>query len=172
MVISSADRVCFDIGFFKLRRVFSNSYTGQSTRLPAPITDMMKAFYQTGALLIALSLGVGYFCYPSHAGVPERQERERSPALSATQLTRTKQLFKERCTRCHGSDGRGQTVVGGMLDIPDFTEKSWWNDVEDDRLIDSVRNGKGGMPRFGKKLTSDQIALLVSYVRQFEKSSR
>jgi mono/diheme cytochrome c family protein len=132
----------------------------------------MKASYQTGPLLLALSLGFGYFCYTSHAGGPVRQDKARGPALSTTQLTRAKQLFKERCARCHGTDGRGQTVVGGMLDIPNFTEKSWGDDVEDDRLIGSVRNGKGGMPKFGKKLTGEQIALLVSYVRQFDKSSR
>ena len=132
----------------------------------------MKAFYQTGPLLIALSLGFGYFSYTSYAGALEPQDKEPSPALSVTQLTRAKQLFKERCARCHGADGRGQTVVGGMLDAPNFTDKAWWNDVEDERLIDSVRNGKGGMPKFGKKLTDQQIALLVTYVRRFDKSSR
>jgi mono/diheme cytochrome c family protein len=70
-------------------------------------------------------------------------------------------------------DGRGQTVIGDMLDLPDFTNKAWWaDDVEDKRLIESVRNGKGGMPKFGKKLTGQQIVLLVTYVRRFEKSSR
>ena len=132
----------------------------------------MKAFYQTGALLVALSLGFGYFCYAASAGAPEPQVKEPSPALSVTQLTRAKQLFKERCARCHGADGRGQTVVGGMLDAPNFTDKAWWNDVEDERLIESVRNGKGGMPKFGKKLTDQQIALLVTYVRRFNKSPR
>ncbi len=60
-----------------------------------------------------------------------------------------------------------------MLDVPDFTDKAWWKDgVEDERLIKSVRNGKGGMPKFEKKLTGQQIALLVTYVRRFDKSSR
>jgi mono/diheme cytochrome c family protein len=60
-----------------------------------------------------------------------------------------------------------------MLDAPNFTDKTWWkDDVEDKRLIESVRNGKGGMPKFGKKLTSPQIVLLVNYLRRFEKSAR
>jgi mono/diheme cytochrome c family protein len=144
-----------------------------SRQLPGFFTDTMKAFFQAAPLLITLSLCFGYLCYASSAGAPEPQDKGPSPALSVAQLTRAKQLFKERCVRCHGADGRGQTVIGGMLEVPDFTDKAWWkDDVENERLIESVRNGKGAMPKFGKKLTSQQIALLVTYLRRFDKSSR
>lgn len=132
----------------------------------------MKALFKLGSLFITLFVCFGYLGYTSSAGVLEPHPKERWAALSVSQSTRAKQLFKEKCARCHGADGRGQTVVGGMLDVPDFTDKAWWNDIEDDRLMESVRNGKGGMPKFGKKLTAEQIALLVSYVRRFDKSGK
>jgi len=133
----------------------------------------MTAFFKLGPVLIGLFLCFEYLCFTSYAGALEPQNKEPSPALSVAQLTRVKQLFKERCARCHGADGRGQTVVGAMLDVPDFTDKAWWkDDVEDEGLIESVRNGKGAMPKFGKKLTGQQIALLVAYLRRFDKSSR
>jgi mono/diheme cytochrome c family protein len=132
----------------------------------------MKFLYKA-ALFITPLFCCGYLCYESNAGALELNDKKSSPDLSAAQLTKAKQIFKEKCVKCHGADGRGQTVVGDMLDVPDFTEKSWWKDgVEDERLIQSVRNGKGGMPKFGKKLTEQQIALVVAYVRRFDKSSR
>ncbi len=136
-------------------------------------SDTMKAFSQAGPLLLALFLCLGYLCCTSYAGVLEHQDKEPSRDLSAAQLIRAKQIFKERCARCHGADGRGQTVIGDMLDVPDFTDKTWWKvGVADERLTESVRNGKGSMPKFGKKLTGQQIALIVSYVRRFDKSSQ
>jgi mono/diheme cytochrome c family protein len=130
----------------------------------------MKVFFKA-ALLIPLFC-FGYLCSASYAGDPDFQDKVPTPNLSVLQVNRAKQLFTERCVRCHGANGRGQTVVGGMLDIPDFTDKDWWNDIEDERLLESVRNGKGGMPKFGKKLSSQQISLLVTYVRRFQKSAR
>jgi mono/diheme cytochrome c family protein len=87
------------------------------------------------------------------------------------QIVRVKQLFKEKCSRCHGEDGRGQTAVGATINVPDFTDKKWWkDDVQDERLLESVRNGKGFMPKFKKKLTEQQIAELVDHVRGFSRS--
>src|SRR5215471_14647078 len=88
------------------------------------------------------------------------------------QSTETKQLFKEKCARCHGDDGRSKTVLGELLDAPDFTDKKWWQgDIPAQRLISSIRDGKGNMPKFEKKLTNQQIESLVKYVRQFNKSA-
>ena len=149
---------------------FVNPFTRDITK---PLTDNMKQFFKPGSIFIAIFLCFGYLCHTSYAGLAEPQDKEPSPALSGAQPTRAKQLFKEKCARCHGTDGRGQTVVGGMLDIPDFTDKAWWKTgIEDERLMESVRNGKGGMPKFGKKLTGQQIASLVTYVRRFGKASR
>jgi len=126
----------------------------------------MKTFFKTGPLLVALFVCSACLCYTSYAGAFKPVQK----TLSGAQLTRAKQLFAEKCVKCHGADGRGQTTLGEMFDAPDFTDKSWWKeDVKDKRLIESVRNGKGGMPKFGKKLTGQQIELLVTYVRRFGK---
>jgi mono/diheme cytochrome c family protein len=128
----------------------------------------MKRFF-SGSLLVALIFGIGYLSRTLHVGAIETQGK----GQSATQLNNAKQIFNEKCAKCHGADGRGKTVMGGMLNAPDFTDKSWWKtDVGDERLTESIRNGKGGMPKFAKKLTGRQIAMLVAYVRRFDKSSR
>jgi mono/diheme cytochrome c family protein len=107
----------------------------------------------------------------SHAVDQENQRKEESPTVSDEQLARAKVIFKEKCARCHGADGRGQTVLGTMLVVPDFTDKKWWkDDVSDERLLGSITNGKVEMPAFGKKLTKQKIVSLVAYLRRFNKS--
>jgi cytochrome c oxidase cbb3-type subunit III len=133
----------------------------------------MRVFFKAGPVVIALFACFGYFCYPAYPSALNPQGKARSHVLSAGETAKAKQLFKERCAKCHGTDGRGETAMGDMLDAPNFTDKTWWdNDVEDKRLIESIRNGKAGMPKFGKKLTGQQIILLVNYLRRFEKSAR
>ena len=92
--------------------------------------------------------------------------------LSDAQLMKAKSLFKEKCARCHGEDGRGQTVIGQMLNPPDFTDEKWSKpDIDAAKLARSVGEGKGEMPAFGKKLTRQEIARLVIYIRMFSKTN-
>lgn len=122
-------------------------------------------------LLLALLMCGGYAVLSSRAGAQETQTGKESETISDEQLARAKTVFQERCARCHGADGRGQTVVGGMLGVPDFTDAKWWKeDKSDKRLITSVTEGKGEMPAFGKKLTRQEIRALVSHVRRFGKA--
>jgi len=77
-------------------------------------------------------------------------------------------LFAEKCSRCHGNDGRSQTVIGKMLGAPDFTSEKWWTkEITDDRLTKSITTGKEEMPAFGKKLNPEEVQSLIDYIRQF-----
>jgi mono/diheme cytochrome c family protein len=104
--------------------------------------------------------------------VQENKTGRESESVSPERLARAKTLFAEKCARCHGSDGRGRTVTGDMLGVPDFTDENWWKgDRGDARLITSVTEGRDEMPPFGRKLTRREIAALVAYVRRFNKSA-
>ena len=90
--------------------------------------------------------------------------------FSPDQMARAKSIFKDRCARCHGVDGRGETTLGQMLDPPDFTEEKWSKpDPSNDELASAIRAGKGEMPAFGKKLTRQEISYLIAYIRRFNK---
>jgi cbb3-type cytochrome c oxidase subunit III len=86
------------------------------------------------------------------------------------QSTQTAGLFKDRCARCHGEDGRGKTVIGQMVGAPDFTKDGWWDEEKDERrFVRSITEGKGEMPAFGKKLSRPEIKALAAYVKTFRK---
>jgi mono/diheme cytochrome c family protein len=77
-----------------------------------------------------------------------------------------KLMYRDRCQKCHGADGKG---VRGKLDCaepPDFTRREWQEQRSDAQLIKSISEGKeSGMPAFGKHLSEDQVRDLVEYVR-------
>jgi mono/diheme cytochrome c family protein len=76
--------------------------------------------------------------------------------------------YKAKCQKCHGEDGMSHTFDGKMsgaakLNAPEIVK------MPDADLIAVVTNGKKHMPAFGKKLTADQIASVVAYVRTLQK---
>jgi mono/diheme cytochrome c family protein len=78
-------------------------------------------------------------------------------------------LFKQKCSKCHGADGSGDTSLGRIFGTPDFTDGGWWakhsNTAEQ---VGVITRGKKNMPAFGKKLTKTQIAGLATYVQRFK----
>lgn len=134
---------------------------------------MMKAKLQGIVLALALSAcAVQAALSPrASARTQEKGAARESESISPERLARAKTLFAEKCARCHGADGRGRTVTGDMLGVPDFTDENWWKgDRTDARLKTSVAEGRDEMPPFGRKLTRREIAALVAYVRCFNES--
>ena len=123
-------------------------------------------------LFMLLLCGAMFWAGLTYAGGQPRAEKLTGAEVTNEQLARAKTVFEGKCARCHGLDGRGQTVLGNMVKAPDFTDSAWWqDDVSNRRLISSVTSGKKEMPAFGRKLTRQEINLLVAYVRRFEKTS-
>jgi hypothetical protein len=81
-------------------------------------------------------------------------------------------LFRNNCARCHGADGRADTLLGRTYNTPDLTDPEWWRKnskiTSTTSLVSIVSRGKGGMPAFGKKLKRTEIRRLIGYVRKFK----
>ena len=101
----------------------------------------------------------------------EKSDKQEPPIVSAEERAEAKITFKDKCSRCHGSDGKGNTVLGDMLFPPDFTDGKWWKELTNEQLMRSITNGKNEMPAFGKKLTKPEILALIAYVRCFDQSA-
>lgn len=77
--------------------------------------------------------------------------------------------YNGKCAKCHGRDGRSKTMRGRLTHSRDLSSSEWQNDVSDERIYNSISNGKGKMPAFKKSLTDRQIDELVNYVRRLRK---
>ena len=76
------------------------------------------------------------------------------------------ELFAKNCASCHGRDGRAKTFKAKFNHARDLTDSEWQGNVADERIFNSIMNGKGKkMPAFGKKVSEQEIDSLVAYVR-------
>lgn len=76
------------------------------------------------------------------------------------------QLYAKRCASCHGKDGRAKTFKAKFNHARDLTNEAWQNEASDERIFNSILNGRGKkMPAFGKKLSEQEINSLVAYIR-------
>lgn len=78
-------------------------------------------------------------------------------------------VYNRQCVSCHGRDGRGRTRKGRQTHARDMTNASWQDDVSDERLFNSINNGRGKMPAFHKKISENEIDGLVAYVRRMRR---
>ena len=78
-------------------------------------------------------------------------------------------IYNNQCAKCHGRDGRAKSLHAKHVHARDLTAADWQNDVSDERIFNSISNGKGKMPSFKKKLSENDINSLVTYVRQLRK---
>lgn len=76
-------------------------------------------------------------------------------------------LFKQKCSMCHGADGKGYAAIK----TPDFTDPKWQASKTDKEIATTIKNGKSGtmMKAFGNELKDDEIDALVKQVRSFGK---
>lgn len=78
--------------------------------------------------------------------------------------------YSKNCATCHGKDGRADTFKSRHhVHARDLTDARWQSEVSDERILDSITNGRGRMPAFKNKLTTEQITSLVSYIRELKK---
>jgi mono/diheme cytochrome c family protein len=94
-----------------------------------------------------------------------------SPGFASTAGTNVRtapQLYRRHCVSCHGSDGKAKTSKGKFSHARDLTDAQWQADVSDERIFNSIMNGRnvrGNMPAFADKIKETEVNSLVSFVR-------
>jgi mono/diheme cytochrome c family protein len=121
-------------------------------------------------LVLGVALGCNYFgrLARAEAGTGGASTQKKL-SRKQQQLARAQGLFIENCARCHGADGRGQTPMGKVFSATNLADANWWKRerVSDKRLTNAIRDGRKEMPAFGKKLSKEEIAALVAFVKTF-----
>ena len=79
-----------------------------------------------------------------------------------TTLT-TNPVYTKECAKCHGKTAEGRHFAGPSL----INEKTAAASTED--LHNVIANGKGHMPKFAAKLSSEEIDTLVKQIQALNK---
>ncbi len=93
-------------------------------------------------------------------------------AVAATPAAANEALasYKKLCVSCHGADGKGQTKLGKLHKVRDYTTKEVKASLKDDTMFKAIKEGikegdKMAMPTYADKLTDDQIKALAAYMK-------
>ena len=73
-------------------------------------------------------------------------------------------VFKQRCSRCHGEDGRGDTEAAKTLKVKNLRSAAVQR-LSNKQLASVIKEGKSNMPPFKYVMSDDEINSLVAYVR-------
>ncbi len=79
------------------------------------------------------------------------------------------ELYSKNCATCHGRDGSAKTFKARFNHARNLSDPEWQSKVSDERIFNSIMNGKGKMPPYAKKLSEREIDSLVPYVRGLKK---
>jgi mono/diheme cytochrome c family protein len=89
-----------------------------------------------------------------------------SPTVRAQETSES--LFKGKCAMCHGPDGAGKTMMGEKLKIPDLHSADVQKKSDAD-LKTVIATGKDKMPGYESKLSKEQLASVVAFIRDLAK---
>ena len=79
-------------------------------------------------------------------------------------------VFKARCTRCHGEDGKGKTKANP----PDLTDPKVQASLSDADIVNTITNGRKGTLMLGwkGKLSDEEISAVAAYVRSLGRPAK
>jgi len=73
--------------------------------------------------------------------------------------------WRSQCATCHGPSGKGDGPQGAMFKAADLGRAEWQSKVSDEEIAQTIKNGKGRMPKFD--LPDEVIRGLVLRIRTF-----
>jgi cytochrome c oxidase cbb3-type subunit 3 len=83
------------------------------------------------------------------------------PAEPKADLERGGRIFAERCSVCHGQDGKGNRQMGA----PNLTDSIWLYGADRAAIVETIWNGRGGvMPAWDGRLDEPTIKALTVFV--------
>ena len=84
-----------------------------------------------------------------------------------------KATYEKDCAKCHGKDGKGQTVTGKKQGAKDYTDAKVQEELKDDAAFKAIKEGykKDGkeVMKPAECMSDDEIKALVAYMRTFKK---
>ncbi len=75
-------------------------------------------------------------------------------------ISRGENVYLENCSRCHNLDGGGLSRI-----FPNLAGNPLVTLHDPIPVIETVLNGQGSMPGFKNSLTDEELAAVISYIR-------
>ena len=79
------------------------------------------------------------------------------------------EVYAKNCASCHGKDGKGETTMGKKNKVKDYTDAKAQESFTDAEALKVILEGKEKMKGYKDKITAEEAADQVKYVRAFKK---
>lgn len=122
---------------------------------------MVRKELSTAAIAVALMAAAVKLSIGSQPA--QANANTQAPVRSAASL------YAKYCDSCHGKDGRSKTFKAKFNSARNLTDSEWQGAVSDERIFNSISNGRGKMPKFNKKMAEPEIESLVLHVRALKR---
>lgn len=78
-------------------------------------------------------------------------------------------LYSKHCVKCHGKEGRANTLRGWFTSAQDLTDSTWQAETLDADILDALEKGPRSMPAYANKLSAVEQHALVDAVRNLRR---
>ena len=100
---------------------------------------------------------------------PDDSKIDKAPTdASYTLVNQGKIIYKANCSSCHGIPGKGNNIAA--INATDFGTKDFQKNHSDAQIYWKTDTGKGGMPPFKDKLSTEEMWNLCFYIKSFDKN--
>ena len=95
------------------------------------------------------------------------------PAFTASAAD-GKAIYDKSCAKCHGADGKGETMMGKKLGCKDYTDAKVQAAITDEAAIKAVKDGYTTadgkqVMKPSQDLSEEDAKAVIAYLRTFKK---
>ncbi|NNE68621.1 MAG: cytochrome c [Pyrinomonadaceae bacterium] len=119
----------------------------------------MFEYHRSHLKIFVIALALVFCTFVIHLGERENLAAEFNPQRTGAEI------YAASCRSCHAANGSGNTRRGKRKGAKDLRSSR----ISRKRGISIIRNGKGKMPGFKKRLTAKEITRVNNFVRGFRK---
>jgi mono/diheme cytochrome c family protein len=130
----------------------------------------MKKTYRHLAVMLCMASALLVVFAPRFGSAQSTPDAVASPA-AADLISEGEMIFNTTCIACHQAGGAGvkdvpgsETTINGA--IPALAGNPFVTQEDPKGVVLTVLNGRAGMPSFAGSYSNEQVAAVVSYVRQ------
>ena len=76
-------------------------------------------------------------------------------------------LYSKHCVKCHGKEGRANTLRGWFTSAQNLTDPAWQAEALDADILDALDKGPRSMPSYANKLSIVEQNALLKVIRNF-----
>ena len=104
---------------------------------------------------------------PTNTSTPSGPPAAAAPTASVDQFATTRANYKKNCEACHGPEATGGPVKveNKQIKVPSLKADHAIKHT-DDQLTKMITNGEEEMPAFKDKMSAQEIAQMVRFVRK------